>query len=169
MGEQYYINNINNQIDLNISITKQPQTSEELLGAIGHVITLGPQARVLVHRHTVPCMYNEKKNGIKGMTEAIWYESGVSCEVIKGGTINVGDSVQIHKDEIRNVDDGNQPPGYYVPPSKRTTEMVMGTMKLLREVKEEYTEIDPEGVERVEASYGTVGLTFWPKDKKWNW
>ena len=114
-------------------------------------------------------MYNEKKNGIKGMTEAIWYESGVSCEVIKGGTINVGDTVQIHKDEIRNVDDGNQPPGYYVPPSKRTTEMVMGTMKLLREVKEEYTEIDPEGVERVEVSYGTVGLTFWPKDKKWNW
>lgn len=169
MGEQYYINNINNQIDLNISITKQPQTSEELLGAIGHVITLGPQARVLVHRHTVPCMYNEKKNGIKGMTEAIWYESGVSCEVITGGTIHVGDTVQIHKDEIRNVDDGNQPPGYYVPPSKRTTEMVMGTMKLLREVKEEYTEIDPEGVERVEASYGTVGLTFWPKDKKWNW
>ena len=64
------------------------------------------------------------------------------------------------------VDEVNQPPGYYTPPSKRTSEMVFGARKMMREKKEELQDIDPEGVKRVEASYGTVGLTFWPKVKE---
>lgn len=139
---------------------------ESILAAAGRVIKLGPPCRVLVHRQSVPCMYNEKKNCISGMMEAIWNEAGVSCEVLTGGPIGVGDVVEILEDEAVQVDDGNQPPGYYVPPSKRTAEMVRDAIKRKREEKEKLLEIDPEGVERVQASYGTVGLTFWPRDKE---
>jgi MOSC domain-containing protein YiiM len=143
------------------------------------VIQLGPTCRLLVHRHCVPCMYNERKNGIPGMMEAIWNESGVSCQVLVGGSISVGDSVQIipvppvplnGEDANANVleatDPGNQPPGYYVPPSKRTTKMVMGALQMMRETKKQLAATDPEGVARVEVSYQSVGLSFWPRDKK---
>ena len=39
-----------------------------------------------------------------------------------------------------------------------------GAIKMLREEKKKLLEIDPMAVERVDASYGTVGLTFWPRD-----
>lgn len=152
--------------DIRRNIVIRSLSSEELLDAVGHVIKIGQHCRVLVHRHTVPCMYNERKNGIPGMMEAIWRESGVSCEILAGGPIKVGDSVEVLMGEVRDVDDGNQPPGYYTAPSKRGTAMVMGSMKMLRELKKQYAENDPDGVARVEASYGSVGLTFWPKDKK---
>jgi MOSC domain-containing protein YiiM len=126
---------------------------------------LGPTCRVLVHRQSVPCMYNERKNCIPGMMEAIWNEAGVSCEVLTGGPIGVGDTVEIIVDETVQIDDGNQPPGYFVPPSRRTADMVRDAIKSKREDKKKRLEIDPEGVERVEASYGTVGLKFWPRDK----
>jgi hypothetical protein len=151
--------------DLRRNIVVRSLSSESLLAAIGKVVKLGPTCRVLVHRQSVPCMYNERKNCIPGMTEAIWNEAGVSCEVLTGGLIGVGDVVEIIEDETGQVDDGNQPPGYYVPPSRRTTEMVRDAIKMKREEKEKLLEIDPGGVERVQASYATVGLTFWPRDK----
>jgi MOSC domain-containing protein YiiM len=151
--------------DLRRNIVVRGLSSESLLAAIGSVIKLGPTCRVLVHRHCVPCMYNERKNCIPGMMEAIWNEAGVSCEVLTGGPFGVGDVVEIVEDEKGQVDDGNQPPGYYVPPSKRTAEMVRDAIKGKREQKKELLEIDPKGVARVEASYGSVGLKFWPRDK----
>ena len=150
--------------DLRRNIVVRGLSSDDLLGAVGHVIQLGETCRVLVHRHCVPCIYNERKNGIKGMMEAIWNEAGVSCQVLVGGHITVGDTVEILC-EKQQVDDGYQPPGYYVPPSKRTAEMVKEAIEKGREGKKQLLEIDPEGVKRVDASYGTVGLTFWPRDK----
>jgi MOSC domain-containing protein YiiM len=35
------------------------------------------------------------KNVIPGLMEAIWDEAGVSCEVLVGGTIEVGDEVKV--------------------------------------------------------------------------
>jgi MOSC domain-containing protein YiiM len=151
--------------DLRRNIVVRGLSSEILLAAFGKVVKLGPTCRVLVHRQSVPCMYNERKNCIPGMMEAIWNEAGVSCEVLTGGPIGVGDVVDILENETGQVDDGNQPPGYYVPPSKRTAEMVRDAMKRKREEKEKLLEIDREGVDRVQASYATVGLTFWPRDK----
>jgi hypothetical protein len=152
--------------DLRRNIVVRGLSCEILLAAIGRVVKLGPTCRVLVHRHCVPCMYNERKNCIPGMMEAIWNEAGVSCEVLTGGPIGVGDVVEIIEEETAPVDDGNQPPGYYVAPSRRTAEMVRDAIKGKREEKEKLLKIDPEGVERVEASYGTVGLKFWPRDRE---
>lgn len=151
--------------DLRRNIVVRGISAQELLGAVGHIVNLGETCRVLVHRLCVPCMYNERKNCIPGMMEAIWNEAGVSCQVVVGGDISVGDSITL-TNEQGIVDDGNQPPGYYTPPSKRTSEMVLGAMRVAREQKKQLQEIDPEGVKRVEASYATVGLTFWPKDKE---
>jgi hypothetical protein len=66
----------------------------------------------------------------------------------------------------KQVDDGHQPAGFYVPPSKRTMAMVMEAMATLREAKKLLSDIDPEGVKRVQESYASVGLTFWPQDKE---
>jgi MOSC domain-containing protein YiiM len=151
--------------DLRRNIVVRGLSSESLLAAVGKVVQLGPTCRVLVHRQSVPCMYNERKNCIPGMMEAIWNEAGVSCEILTGGPIGVGDIVEIIEDETVQIDDGNQPPGYFVPPSRRTAEMVRDAIKTKREEKKKLLETDPEGVERVEASYGTVGLTFWPREK----
>jgi hypothetical protein len=94
------------------------------------------------------------------MMEAIWKESGISCEVLTGGPIEVGGAVEILA-EKGWVDDGKQPPGYYVPPSTPTIEWWWGQSKW--RMKKKLLEIDPEGI--VEASYGTVRLTFWLRDK----
>lgn len=92
-------------------------------------------------------------------------EAGVSCEVIVGGTIKVGDAARL-TEKRGTIDAGNQAPGYYVPPSKRTSEMVFGARKIMRESKKQLEAVDPDGVERVETSYATVGLSFWPKGDK---
>lgn len=154
------------------NITIKGISSEELLGAIGSTICIGPECVVFVHRHCVPCMYNERKNGIPGLMEAIWNEAGVSCEVLIGGTIRVGDCIKFKaKEHIGSgafsnkiIDGGNQASGYYIPPSKRTTEMIMGARKKLRDAKLKLIDSDPEGLERLEKSYESVGLKFWPSD-----
>uniref|UniRef100_A0A7S1B9Z2 MOSC domain-containing protein n=1 Tax=Corethron hystrix TaxID=216773 RepID=A0A7S1B9Z2_9STRA len=150
--------------DIRRNIVIRGISSGKLLAAAGRVVRIGQACRVLIHRHTVPCMYNERKNRIPGMTEAIWNDSGVSCEVLRGGAFRVGDSVEI-TEEKREIDDGNQPPGYYISPSQRTAHMVKSALEINREKKMEYLKVDPVGVERVDASYGTVGLKFWPNEK----
>lgn len=147
--------------DLRRNIVVRGISAQELLSAVGRVVKLGEDCKVLVHRHCVPCMYNERKNCIPGMMEAIWKEAGVSCEVLVGGSIECCDSVTITSEE-GIVDEGNQPPGYYTPPSKRTSAMVFDARNMMRDKKKELQEVDPKGVKRVEASYATVGLTFWP-------
>ena len=70
-------------------------SAQQLLAAQGRVVALGQEARVFVHRNCVPCMYNEKKNGRPGLMECLWDCAGVSCEVLRGGTLRTGDPVII--------------------------------------------------------------------------
>lgn len=154
--------------DLRRNIVVSGICSKDLLGAVGSVIQLGEQCLIFV---CVPCMYNERKNCIPDMMEAIWNESGVACEVLLGGPIVVGDKVTILEKPPsefidKQVDDGQQPAGYNVPPSKRTMAMVMEAMATMREVKKLLSDIVQEGAKRVQESYASVGLTFWPKDKE---
>ena len=149
--------------DLRRNIVLRGVSAQDLLDAKGCVIELGPVCRILVHRPTVPCMYNERKNGVPGMMESIWNESGVSCEVLIGGPIQEGDAVEILTHIQKEVDDGYQPPGYYIPPSKRTASMVKEALVISRENLKTFSETDLEGVERARLAYETVGLTFWPR------
>lgn len=156
--------------DLRRNVVVRGVSADDLLRAVGRVVTLGDDGcRVLVHRHCVPCGYNERRNGVPGMAEAIWREAGVSCEILSGGRLRVGDRVTMpsfdDNDDVYEVDGGAQSPGFYLPPSKRSAEMVRAAIKMQRENKKKLTEIDPEGVQRAQDSYASVGLTFWPPDR----
>ena len=140
-------------------------SARSLFGAVGREVALGDEVRVFVHRHCVPCMYNERKNGAAGMMEAAWDASGISCEVIAGGRLRVGDRVEVlskPKDKAR-IDAGTQPAGYYTPPSRRSAATVRRAAKQMAEARAALEPLDGEGVARVERAYNSVGLSFWPR------
>jgi hypothetical protein len=156
------------------NIVVRGMAQKPLIGVIGSAVQLGETVIIFCHRHCVPCMYNERKNAIPGLLEAIWDEAGVSCEVLVGGTIEVGDEVKVlSKEELADkyeggsvqVDVGHQPPGFFVKPSKRSADMVKGGLSGKKELHAILLADDPVGVDRLEKSYNSVGLTFWPKSK----
>ena len=98
--------------------------------------------------------------------EAIWDVAGVSCEVLVGGNMKVGDKINILWDETREIDGGHKPSGFYLRPKERTAEMVKESLAGKRETKQALLKIDPEGVQRAESSYNAVGLKFWPAEKQ---
>lgn len=141
-------------------------TANELLALQGSELLLGPTCRVFVHRHCVPCFYNERLCGRPGQLEAIFLASGVSCEVLVGGALCVNDVVKPaphgspgHRTER---DLGTQPPGYYVRPSKRTAAMAKCAHAQMVETLKEMMRTDPAGAARAEAAYNSVGIGFWP-------
>lgn len=152
--------------DLRRNVVLQGISGDDLLRAIGRVVQLGDSCRVMVHRNCIPCMYNERKNNIPGLMEAIWDVAGVSCEVVAGGRIRVGHKIRILWDETREIDGGLKPSGFYVRPKERTAQMVKESLVEKREAKLTLQKIDPEGVQRAESSYNLVGLKFWPTEAK---
>jgi len=165
----------NNYGSLRRNIVLRGLPINSLLDAIGSAVTLGDKAIVFVHRHCVPCIYNEKKNGIGGLRDAIWDEAGVSCEVFVGGVIRVGDPVTVlSKEQLETlpgggavtVDSGLQPPGFFIRPKERTAAMIKEGIERQKKLYEELVEVDPEGVERANRSYGSVGLVFFPCSAK---
>ena len=145
----------------------------ELLKWVGKTVRIGSTAVVFCHRHCVPCMYNERKNGIVGLVEAVWDEAGVSCEILIGGEVCVGDDVVVmSKEELielnpdlasKNVDEGVQGGGFFIRPSQRSAEMVHENLQKKRDLHIELGEVDPEGVARLESSYHSQGLKFFPE------
>jgi MOSC domain-containing protein YiiM len=164
-------NSLSSTGDLRRNIGLRGISAENLLNAVGSIIQLGDKggARVLVHRNCVPCMYNQKKNCIPGMMEALWDAGGVSCEVIDGGDISVGDVASIHANqEGYLVDPGKQSLGFFVRPSERSAEMVRDALESKKRLYNELVEVDNEGVQRAQQSCESVGLSFWPKSAKSN-
>ena len=128
----------------------------------------GAGCQLLVHRNCVPCPYNERLNQLPGLQEALWLDMGVSCEILRGGTIQRGDAVRI-------IDDCQHPqqphhggvqdphvPSFYVPPKQRTAAMVRAAVADKRALHQQLLVQDPEGAARLQASYQKVGLSFWP-------
>ena len=144
----------------NIGIRGLPEGA--LMSAMGHVIRLGRDCEVRILRHCVPCMYNERKNGIPGFMETIWNEAGVCCEVLVGGVIGIGDSVTIESTDskIPLWDDGLHSPSFYVIPSKRSGKDVRESLRKKKELFVTLIKEDPLGVKRAEESYAAVGIKF---------
>jgi hypothetical protein len=152
--------------DLRRNVVLTGISSHDLQGAIGTIIHLGDSgAKVLVHRNCVPCMYNERKNQTPGLMEALWDAGGVSCEILEGGDIAVGDEVTVRhpNSEGLPIDVGHRPESFFIRPSKRTAAMVRDALEGSKALHAELLASDPEGVDRAQASYGSVGLRFWPK------
>lgn len=151
--------------DLRRNVVVEGVTAEELLQWIGSIVQIGDSGvKLLVHRNCVPCMYNERKNQTPGLMDALWDAGGVSCEILEGGQISIGDVISIHSNtEGHLIDAGHRSKGFFTRPSKRTAGMVREELEEKKTIYQEFSVIDPKGVERIQASYESVGLSFWPK------
>ena len=140
-----------------------------LLDAIGKIIEIGDAdggtARVFVHRNCVPCMYNERLNKSKGLMNKLWYVGGISCQVISSGTIKVGDSIRIVEDTLKlyKIDIGTKPDGFFIHPKEKTTKMIQDGIEKKKQKYPKLLQIDPEGVKRLQKSYNSVGIDYFPK------
>jgi hypothetical protein len=107
-------------------------------------------------------MYNERKNQIPGLMECLWETGGVSCEIIRGGTIRVGDTMKIltNTDGNRVPTDGGKPDGFYIRPKLRTAAIVKAMLEGKKRSKERLMETDKEGLLRLQRSYESVGLKY---------
>ena len=94
-----------------------------LTDAIGHEITLG-EALLFVHRNCVPCKYNAAKNGQVKLMDALWDAGGVNCEVICGGKVRIGDTVQIVRGSHNpaRINTGGKSESFFLRPRLRTPE-----------------------------------------------
>lgn len=148
------------------------------------LIQLGETCIILPQRNCVPCVYNAALNKdkfpehYKSPMEVLWNKTGVNCQVLVGGVININDTVRImdidlngQKDSAISLPDiindpSSRPPSFYLPPSKRNLEMAKKTIESKRKTRKQLEVIgDHEGVKRIEASYNSVGLTFWPAER----
>ena len=141
-----------------------------LLDAIGKIIEIGDAdsgggARVFVHRNCVPCMYNERLNKSKGLMNKLWYVGGISCQVISSGTIKVGDSIRIVEDTLKlyKIDIGTKPDGFFIHPKEKTIKMIQDGIEKKKQKYSKLLQIDPEGVKRLQKSYNSVGIDYFPK------
>lgn len=110
-------------------------------------------------------MYNERKNQIPGLMECLWETGGVSCEIIRGGTIRVGDTMKILStyttdDNNRIPTDGGKPDGFYIRPKLRTAAIVKAMLEGKNRTKERLMETDKEGLLRLQRGYESVGLKY---------
>ena len=108
-------------------------------------------------------VFYERLNQLPGLQEALWLDMGVSCEILRGGTIQRGDTVRIIDTRHAAVVQDPHPPSFYIPPKQRTAEMVRAAMASKRALHQTLLVHDPEGAARLQASYQKVGLTFWPR------
>lgn len=150
-------------------------SAEAMNDMIGHEVKIGKNCRVFVHRRCVPCKYREAACRRPGLMNNLWGVSGVNCEVLPPLTgdneramicqVSVGDAVSIipntHQPERINV--GRKPPGFFIRPADRTTEdhKKMTTPPFIALIA---SLIDPEGFQRVENAYNSVGQRFWSAD-----
>eukprot|EP00928_Gymnodinium_smaydae_P074559 TRINITY_DN5758_c1_g5_i1.p1 TRINITY_DN5758_c1_g5~~TRINITY_DN5758_c1_g5_i1.p1 ORF type:complete len:273 (+),score=66.19 TRINITY_DN5758_c1_g5_i1:181-999(+) len=72
----------------------------KLADLVGHEIRIGESIRLFAHRATVPCMYLEGLLRQTGLFEALYYDAGLSCEILAGGQIAEGDRVEVVPDSF---------------------------------------------------------------------
>ena len=140
---------------------------------VGREILLG-DCLVFAHRLTVPCMYNERKNNCDGLRAAIWHLGGISCEVLQGGCLRVGQQVQIkHPDrapELARCNDGGKKPSFYKHPFLRTAAEAKECAGIPKEGGVFLSSKDPEGVWRLQSAWESVGLSIFeggmPRDAR---
>ena len=96
----------------------------DLNGLVGQELVVGVDGvRVFVHRLTVPCQNLERRAALPGLEEALWNDGGISCEIVQGGVISVGDTVEPVPGSL-NLDRCNTPKidVFLKRPSDRTEE-----------------------------------------------
>eukprot|EP00927_Polykrikos_kofoidii_P082142 TRINITY_DN8082_c0_g1_i1.p1 TRINITY_DN8082_c0_g1~~TRINITY_DN8082_c0_g1_i1.p1 ORF type:complete len:310 (+),score=37.20 TRINITY_DN8082_c0_g1_i1:110-931(+) len=151
--------------DLRRNIVIRGITGDTLNSFVGHEVMIGTSCRVFVHRLTVPCKYNEALNKRPGLMEKLWFVSGVNCEVLSDGEVQVGDVVTRVPGSFQpsRCDLSSKPPHWDVRPSKLTREQhrekTLSPEKAMANAK-----ADPDGARRLEMAYRSVGLRCYPTE-----
>lgn len=129
---------------------------------VGHHVTLGATARLFVHRRNVPCKYREAQCQRPGLMNNLWEACGVCCEIVEGGKVKIGDTLQIVPDSHQpdKVDPGLKPPGFFLRPADRTTQMVKAAI-ISPPLAVILALMDPHGFQMVEEGYNSAGQHFW--------
>ena len=136
-------------------------SGDELNDMVGHEVQIG-SCRLFVHRRTVPCKYREAQCKRPGLMNRLWHVCGVNCEILKGGTVCVGDEVAVipGTHQPKRINPGMKPPGFFVRPADRTHEQ-HASMVIPPVVAFQMCLVDPAGFERIEYGYRSVGAHFW--------
>lgn len=128
---------------------------------VGHEVQLGPLVRLFVHRRTVPCKYREAQARCANFMNHFWQACGVSCEILQGGSIQVGDTMAVvpHSHHPERCSVGLKPPGFFKKPADRSLADVKGAI-IPVPLAICFSLLDPLGFERVETGYNSVGQQF---------
>lgn len=93
----------------------------ELRHCIGHRVRLG-EVELFVHRIAFPCMYLEGLIKAKGLADPWWLDSGINCEILRGGQVSESDRLELVPD---SYDPGkivnHLEPAIFVRPSERSS------------------------------------------------
>lgn len=134
-----------------------------LTDLLGRELRIG-KVVLFAHRWTVPCMYLEGLLRQKGLFEAIYYDAGLCCEILVGGTILDGDAVEVvpgSPDLARCVTWPVK--AKFVRPSERTAEERREILEARRAL-EEKAESDPLAKKRLRLADQAFGR----KDETWD-
>lgn len=149
--------------DLRRNVVIRGLTAEALNSIIGHEVAVGTAGvRLFLHRRTVPCKYREAQTKRAGLMNKLWDVCGVNCEILQGGAIRVGDTVAVvpNSHQPKRCNPGTKPPAFFIKPSDRTAEQAK-SLVIPPFVATIMCLVDPEGFQRVEDGYGSVGCGFW--------
>lgn len=136
-------------------------SAEQINDMVGHEIQVG-NCRLFVHRRTVPCKYREAQCKRPGLMNNLWDVCGVNCQILTGGTLSVGDPVDVIPAtyQPKRADPGYKPPAFFTKPSERSAEEAR-SMIIPPMVAAIMCLIDPVGFQRVEDGYNSAGQQFW--------
>lgn len=148
------------------NVVVQGLSAEDVNDMVGHDIQIGA-CRLFVHRRNVPCKYREAQTECPNFQNLFWEECGICCEILEGGTIQVGDKVKLLAGTpSRRCDVGLKPPAFFTKPSERSLEDVKGQIIPIH-IAIALCMWDPKGFEQVEKGYQTVGQHFWSPRAYW--
>eukprot|EP00593_Proboscia_inermis_P012378 CAMPEP_0171310928 /NCGR_PEP_ID=MMETSP0816-20121228/21121_1 /TAXON_ID=420281 /ORGANISM="Proboscia inermis, Strain CCAP1064/1" /LENGTH=266 /DNA_ID=CAMNT_0011795331 /DNA_START=77 /DNA_END=877 /DNA_ORIENTATION=+ len=147
--------------DLRRNIVIRGLSAKALNDMVGHEVSIG-KSRLFVHRRTVPCKYREAQCKRPGLMNNLWGVCGVNCEILQGGEIRVGDAVFMMPNTYQpdRVDIGTKPPAFFIRPIDRSAEDVK-EMSIPPFIGMIMCFMDPEGFQRVQEAYSSVGHNFW--------
>lgn len=142
------------------NVVVQGLSAKDVNDMVGRDIQLG-NCRLFVHRRNVPCKYRAAQTQCPNFRNLFWEDCGICCEILEGGTIQVGDKLKLLPGTpSRRCDVGLKPPPFFIKPSERSPEDTKAQIIPIH-IAIALCLWDPKGFEQVEKGYRKVGQHFW--------
>lgn len=144
------------------NIVVKGMSAKDVNEMVGREVRIGNDCRLFVHRRNVPCKYREAQTQCPNFMNTFWEDCGVCCEILDGGSIQIGDKVSIipHTLQSKRCNVGLKPPGFFIKPADRSLQIVKASIIPVH-IAIFLCLWDPVGFEQVEVGYQSVGQHFW--------